>query len=128
MSPPEPKLCATCGRPFEWRAKWADDWDAVRHCSAGCRRHRPGPLDRRLEEAIDALLDTRGPGKSICPSEAARRVAPDAWRPLMERTRRAARRMAHAGRVEITRGGRAVDPGRVRGPIRIRRAAGSRDR
>ena len=32
------KTCATCGRPFVWRRKWARDWDAVRHCSDGCRK------------------------------------------------------------------------------------------
>lgn len=116
----EPKICATCGRPFEWRAKWADVWDAVRWCSAGCRRHRPGPLDAALERAILDLLGARGVGASICPAEAARRVRPDGWRPLMERTRRAARRLAHAGRIVITQRGRPVDPGRFRGPVRLR--------
>jgi hypothetical protein len=31
------KTCATCGRPFAWRKKWARDWDNVRHCSDRCR-------------------------------------------------------------------------------------------
>ncbi|MHA6325737.1 DUF2256 domain-containing protein [Roseivivax sp. CAU 1753] len=35
------KLCATCGKPFTWRHKWADVWDAVRYCSDRCRRARP---------------------------------------------------------------------------------------
>lgn len=35
------KTCATCGRPFTWRKKWADDWDQVRYCSERCRRNRP---------------------------------------------------------------------------------------
>lgn len=34
------KDCATCGRPFAWRKKWARDWDAVRFCSERCRRAR----------------------------------------------------------------------------------------
>lgn len=34
------KTCATCGRPFAWRRKWARVWDAVRHCSDRCRRSR----------------------------------------------------------------------------------------
>ncbi|WP_111467446.1 DUF2256 domain-containing protein [Cereibacter changlensis] len=38
------KLCATCGRPFAWRKKWARDWEAVKHCSDRCRSSRaPGP-------------------------------------------------------------------------------------
>ena len=27
------KICATCGRPFAWRRKWARDWDEVKYCS-----------------------------------------------------------------------------------------------
>ncbi|MEI8322304.1 MAG: DUF2256 domain-containing protein [Actinomycetes bacterium] len=32
-----PKICAICGRPFEWRRKWARDWENVRYCSDRCR-------------------------------------------------------------------------------------------
>ncbi len=32
------KICATCGRPFEWRKKWAQNWEQVRYCSERCRR------------------------------------------------------------------------------------------
>jgi hypothetical protein len=34
------KTCATCGRPFTWRRKWARVWEEVRHCSHRCRRLR----------------------------------------------------------------------------------------
>ena len=34
----EPKICAACGRPFEWRKKWARDWAQVKYCSEKCRR------------------------------------------------------------------------------------------
>jgi hypothetical protein len=34
------KTCATCGRPFTWRKKWAKVWDTVRYCSDRCRRGR----------------------------------------------------------------------------------------
>ena len=65
-------------------------------------------------------------GATICPSEAARAVAgdadEDAWRALMEPARRAARRLVAAGEVEITQGGKVVDPSTAKGPIRIRRA------
>ncbi|MBF9030184.1 DUF2256 domain-containing protein [Rhodobacterales bacterium HKCCE3408] len=36
------KTCATCGRPFAWRKKWAKVWDEVRYCSCRCRRARGG--------------------------------------------------------------------------------------
>lgn len=66
------------------------------------------------------LLASRAPGATICPSEAARVVAPDAWRGLMESTRRAARRLAASGRIEVLQKGRVVDASAVRGPIRLR--------
>ena len=34
------KICAVCGRPFQWRRKWKDVWDEVRYCSERCRRRR----------------------------------------------------------------------------------------
>ena len=34
------KTCATCGRPFTWRKKWAKVWDEVRYCSDRCRNAR----------------------------------------------------------------------------------------
>ncbi|MDY7115460.1 DUF2256 domain-containing protein [Halomonas sp. SSL-5] len=39
------KPCASCGRPFAWRRKWARCWEEVRHCSERCRReaHRRSP-------------------------------------------------------------------------------------
>lgn len=67
------------------------------------------------------LLDARSGGSTICPSEAARRVDPDGWRDLMERSRAAARRLVAEDRVVITQKGRAVDPSTARGPIRVGR-------
>lgn len=75
-----------------------------------------------LERAILDLLAQRAAGATICPSEAARSVGDDDWRDLMEPARDAARRLVEAGQVEITQGGRAVDPATARGPIRIRKA------
>ncbi|MBW0118156.1 DUF3253 domain-containing protein [Pseudonocardia abyssalis] len=117
--PPEPKACVACGRRITWRKKWERDWADVRHCSAGCRRRGVSDVDRDLETAITDLLGARS--GTICPSEAARKVAPDDWRELMEPARRAARRLVEAGEVEITQGGRVVDPSTAKGPIRIRR-------
>jgi hypothetical protein len=118
----EPKVCVTCGRAITWRKKWARDWAAVKYCSAACRR---GTLaaDAKLEASILALLNDRERGATICPSEVARAVSSGEWRPLMEPVRRAARRLVAAGAVEITQGGRAVDPSTARGAIRIRKRA-----
>lgn len=115
------KVCSACGREFSWRRKWARDWEQVRYCSDRCRaRGASDPSDTALEAAIVELLAARRRGASICPSEAARRVDPDDWHRLMEPARAAARRLVAAGRVEITQGGRVVDPSTARGPIRIR--------
>ncbi|MTA92926.1 MAG: DUF2256 domain-containing protein [Actinobacteria bacterium] len=35
-----PRICISCGRPFEWRRKWAKDWENVLYCSEKCRRHK----------------------------------------------------------------------------------------
>ncbi|KAF0961605.1 DUF3253 domain-containing protein [Rhodococcus sp. T7] len=78
--------------------------------------------DSELEDRIRALLDARAGSASICPSDVARAVAPDDWRPLMEPVREAARRLAASGEVEITQKGDVVNPDSARGPIRIRRA------
>jgi hypothetical protein len=77
-------------------------------------------MDDRLEDAIRELLRGRGAAASICPSEAARAVSPNDWRALMQRVRAAARRMAAAGELEVTQGGRVVDAASARGPIRLR--------
>ena len=121
MTPPE-RICVSCGRSFSWRKAWARDWDQVRYCSSACRKRGVNATDAALETAIVDLLAQRAGGASICPSEAARVVGGDDWKPLMEPARRAARRLVAAGTIEITQGGRVVDPSTARGPIRLRRA------
>lgn len=74
-----------------------------------------------LELAIGRLLDARGEGKTICPSEAARAVGGRDWRPLMDDARAAAARMEARGEIEATQKGARVDPATARGPIRLRR-------
>ena len=108
---------------MDWRASWAANWDEVRYCSQRCRRRKVQPVDTELEAAIVSLLGARGRGATICPSEAARLVAPESWRDLMEPARSAARRLVVSGEVEITQDGRVVDPSSCKGPIRVRRTA-----
>jgi hypothetical protein len=82
----------------------------------------PDDVDAALERAIAELLDQRRPGTTICPSEAARAVAPEGWRELMPAARAAAGRLAAAGAVEVTQHGQVVDVATARGPVRVRRA------
>ncbi|MDD2089786.1 DUF2256 domain-containing protein [Pseudomonas guariconensis] len=35
------KVCVVCGRPFNWRKRWARCWEQVRYCSQRCRRSAP---------------------------------------------------------------------------------------
>lgn len=78
-----------------------------------------------IAAAIRSLLDARAPGATICPSEAARAVAgDDDFRALMPAVRAVARELVDRGELEITQGGRVVDPRKARGPIRLRRPDG----
>ncbi|MEM8709981.1 MAG: DUF3253 domain-containing protein [Planctomycetota bacterium] len=99
-----------------------------KYCSAACRRRKVNRTDLALEAAILALLEERARDATICPSEAARLVAPGnrsgddaAWRELMEPARRAARRLVAKGECVITQKNRIVDPSTAKGPIRVRR-------
>ncbi|RBI86823.1 DUF3253 domain-containing protein [Rhodosalinus halophilus] len=67
-----------------------------------------------MTEALMRLARARGPGKSFCPSEAARALAQD-WRPLMPEVRRVAAKLP----LHATQKGRPVDPAAARGPIRL---------
>jgi len=79
------------------------------------------PTGPQIEDVITGLLARRDPGKTICPSDAARALAADDdFRPLMEPVRARAREMVDRGDLEITQSGRVVDPGSARGAIRLR--------
>jgi hypothetical protein len=120
VKPLPEKPCATCGRRITWRAKWRDCWDEVLHCSERCRRHKPGAQGDALETTILETLASRAAGATLCPSEIACAAFPDAWRERMEDVRNAARRLVAQGRIDITQGGRPVDPSTAKGPIRLR--------
>ena len=78
------------------------------------------PSEARIREAILLLVAQRGAGRTICPSEVARRLAPHDWRTLMVAVRTAARLLAQEGRVAITRRGVPVAADRLDGgPIRL---------
>ena len=91
-------------------------------------RHTPGtfagvtqPTGQEIERAITGLLERRDPGKTICPSDAARALAGDGdFRPLMDTVRARAREMVDRGDLEISQGGRVVDAESADGAIRLR--------
>ena len=83
------------------------------------------PDEAAIAAAILRQTAERGAGKSICPSEVARALAPGeeaAWRPLLGRVRATAVRLAGEGRIEILRKGKPVPPAGVKGVIRLRAA------
>lgn len=76
----------------------------------------------RIEERITAMVDERGAGKTVCPSEVARDLAIDGdFRPLMPPVREAAATLADRGEIVVTQKGRPVDARTARGPIRLGR-------
>ncbi|MEM9765083.1 MAG: DUF3253 domain-containing protein [Pseudomonadota bacterium] len=68
---------------------------------------------------ILGLLETRRPGATICPSEAARKLDAERWRDRMEEVWRAAALLASEGMVVATQKGETVDLALARGPVRL---------
>ena len=86
-------------------------------------RHDDDPASSaRIERQILDLVEARGRGRTICPSEVARALEADedAWRRLMKPVRRAAIRLAEDGRIEILKKGKRIEPDNVRGVVRLR--------
>jgi hypothetical protein len=112
----EEKICQSCGRAMSMRKKWEKNWSEIKYCSDECRRNK-NRFD--FKEAILSLLEIRGHGKTICPSEVLKHELKQN-KIMMEHVRRSARLLAHEGKIEITQKGQAVDPLDFRGPIRLK--------
>ena len=78
-------------------------------------------------EAITATLlrlaAERGPAKSLCPTDVARAVSAEEWRPLLGAVRKVAADLARQGKIEILRKGKPINPDDMRGVIRLRAAS-----
>lgn len=75
----------------------------------------------KIKKIIRALLNRRGPGKSICPSEAARNLDTENWRMRMEEVRQVGREMAKEGEIIISQKEKILDPKETwKGAIRFR--------
>jgi hypothetical protein len=83
------------------------------------------------EQAILSVLAARGKDKSCCPTDAARVAAgnpkDESWRAKLPAIRLAAIRLARAGRIEILRKGKAIEPEAIHGVIRLRLAGGNEE-
>lgn len=79
------------------------------------------PSQAQARATIRDLLARREPGRTICPSEAARALGgDDGFRPLMPLVREAAAAMADEDEIEVTQSGEVVDARSARGPVRLR--------
>ena len=77
----------------------------------------------RVAAAIRALLRRRRPDATICPSEVARVVAGDQWRPSLDQVRSIARFLADDDELVVRQRGEVVDAEEAKGPIRYGRGS-----
>lgn len=122
-TPARDKICKACGRYFSRTEARIRDWDIAKYCSPACSGVKNGERAAELKAAILELLNQRGLGKSICPSEAAKLVGGTVnrrdWEVLMEPAREAARQLAKSGKIAVTQKGKPIDPAKAKGPIRL---------
>ncbi len=76
-------------------------------------------MSDRIEQEILRQAEAAGPGRSVSPEDVARALAVD-WHGQLSAVRRAAIRLAGAGRIEILRKGKPIAPHDVKGVIRLR--------
>jgi Protein of unknown function (DUF3253) len=77
--------------------------------------------DADIANEILRQCAARAPDRTICPSEVARALWPDDWRPHMSEVRAVGLTLATAGEIAITQGGEVRTPNDlIRGPIRYR--------
>ncbi len=110
------KNCQSCGRDFEYRKKWAKNWDEIKYCSDECRKNKD-KFD--YQKQILDLLSIRQKNKTICPSEVLK-SEDKSDKELMEHVRRSARLLAAENKIEILQNGKPVEPSDFKGPIRLR--------
>ncbi|MFT6775679.1 MAG: hypothetical protein ACJA1L_003402 [Paracoccaceae bacterium] len=79
------------------------------------------PEDSRIAETLLDLARDRGQEASFCPSDAARALSPQDWKPLLPRVRQVASRLQRDGLISVTQAGQAVDALGAEGPIRLSR-------
>lgn len=81
------------------------------------------PPFRTIAATIRKLLRARGAGKTVCPSEVARALSPDDFRPLMAPVRAAAERLVRAREIVVLQKGEPVELRTARGPVRLASAS-----
>jgi hypothetical protein len=79
---------------------------------------------KRAAITDEILRRTAEATNSICPSEVARGLSPENWRPLMGAVRAEAARLSAGGQIEILRKGKPIAPEAMHGVIRLRKPGG----
>ena len=115
---PSAKHCTVCGRIITYRNQYKLNWATVEYCSHTCRinKHK---VDNGYEQKIMELLKQY---KTILPTDI---LPADQLHNYtqVELTRQAARRLVHAGHIEIvTMKNQLIDPSKFRGQIKLRLA------
>jgi len=78
------------------------------------------PTEDQIQQVLCQLAAERAPGATFCPSEAARLLRPNNWRPLMEPVRRVGFQLVREGRLRLSQRGRTCHPDEpLKGPIRF---------
>lgn len=75
---------------------------------------------QKIQAQILYMVHQRGPEKTCCPSEVARKLDPKSWRNLMPAVRKEAISLAEKGQIDICQKGQPVSPMKFKGPIRLR--------
>ena len=112
------KVCASCGRAFTWRKKWAKNWEQVRYCSTRCRsKGTILPQDPLIQAVFDALK--RVPSKRACTVDAIEQALHEQGHSAQQ-TRVALRTMIHAGQISSMEGNKRIAPERLKGNSTLR--------
>lgn len=86
----------------------------------------PVSMTTRIDAALLALLRSRGPDRSICPSDVARIIGGPSWRARLPAVRACAVSLRDKGELDILRGGQLLTRNLTEGVLRYRLAR-SRD-
>jgi len=76
--------------------------------------------EKIISKTILAIAKERGPKKSTCPSEIARKLFLVDWRKHMTMVREVAISLRTEGKILITQKGQVIETNEIRGPIRIK--------
>ncbi|HEY7771952.1 MAG TPA: DUF2256 domain-containing protein [Marinagarivorans sp.] len=61
------KICPVCKRPFNWRKRWAKNWQQVVYCSKRCKTQKATMRPDDLPLTHDSTDDkTAKPERRVC--------------------------------------------------------------